>query len=69
MLIYKEKQDMFLISRNEDQRAPPRGPLVSFSVLYTPMQEVAPSAVRIADAMDAISCTINLTVSFLLILI
>ena len=31
------------------------------------MQDVAPSAVRIADAMDAINCTINLAVSFLFI--
>ena len=38
------------------------------SSLYSPMQDVAPSAVRIADAMDAISCTINLVVSFLLII-
>ena len=32
------------------------------------MQEVAPSAVTMAVAIDAISCTINLTVSFLLII-
>ena len=32
------------------------------------MQDVAPSAVRIADAIDAINCTINLVVSFLLII-
>ncbi len=32
-----------------------------------PIQEVAPSAVRIADAIDAISCTTNLMVSFLVI--
>ena len=31
------------------------------------MQLVAPRAVRMADAMEAISCTINLTVSFLVI--
>ena len=31
------------------------------------MQEVAPRAVRIADAMLAISCTINLIVSFFVI--
>ena len=36
---------------------------------HSPMQEVAPSAVRIADAIDAINCTINLVVSFLLITI
>ena len=39
------------------------------SSLYSPMQDVAPSAVRIADAIDAINCTINLVVSFLLITI
>ena len=38
-----------------------------FCYSYTPMQDVAPSAVRIADAIDAINCTINLVVSFLLI--
>ena len=37
------------------------------SSLYSPMQDVAPSAVRIALAIDAINCTINLVVSFLLI--
>ena len=36
---------------------------------HSPMQDVAPSAVRIADAIDAINCTINLVVSFLLIFI
>ena len=36
---------------------------------HSPMQDVAPSAVRIADAIDAINCTINLVVSFLLITI
>ena len=39
-----------------------------FCYSYTPMQDVAPSAVRIADAIDAINCTINLVVSFLLII-
>ena len=33
-----------------------------FCYSYTPMQDVAPSAVRIADAIDAINCTINLVV-------
>jgi hypothetical protein len=32
-----------------------------------PMHEVAPSAVKIAVAIDAIICTMNLMVSFLLI--
>jgi hypothetical protein len=31
------------------------------------MQDVAPSAVRIAEAIDTIICTTNLVVSFLLI--
>jgi hypothetical protein len=34
-----------------------------------PMHEVAPSAVKIAVVIDAIICTINLMVSFLLIMI
>ena len=34
---------------------------------YRPIHDVAPSAVRIAEAIDAINCTINLVVSFLLI--
>ena len=38
-----------------------------FCYSYTPIQDVAPSAVRIADAIDAINCKINLVVSFLLI--
>ena len=35
---------------------------------HSPMQDVAPSAVRIADAIDAINCTINLVVSFFVII-
>ena len=35
---------------------------------HSPMQDVAPSAVRIAEAIDAINCTINLVVSFLFII-
>ena len=38
-----------------------------FCYSYTPMQDVAPSAVRIADAIETMICTINLVVSFLLI--
>ena len=34
---------------------------------YAPMHDAAPSAVTIAVAIDAIICTINLIVSFLLI--
>ena len=34
---------------------------------HSPMQDVAPSAVRIALAMDTIICAINFAVSFLLI--
>ena len=33
-----------------------------------PIQDVAPSAVRIADAMDTMICTINLVVSFFVII-
>jgi hypothetical protein len=36
-------------------------------LIYSPIQDVAPSAVRIADAIDAINCTKNFAVSFLLI--
>ncbi len=36
---------------------------------YAPTHDVAPSAVSIAVAIDAISCTINLAVSFLLIVV
>ena len=43
--------------------------LVEDILTYRPIHDVAPSAVRIADAIDAISCTINLVVSFLLITI
>jgi hypothetical protein len=32
-----------------------------------PMHDVAPRAVSIADAIDAISCTINFAVSFFVI--
>ena len=34
---------------------------------YTPMHDVAPSAVSIAEATDAMICTINLIVSFFVI--
>ena len=37
--------------------------------LYAPTQLVAPSAVTIAVATDAMICTINLMVSFLLIIL
>ena len=40
-----------------------------FCYSYTPIQDVAPSAVRIALAIDTMICTINLVVSFLLITI
>ena len=42
--------------------------LVEDILTYRPIQDVAPSAVRIADAIDAINCTINLVVSFLFII-
>jgi hypothetical protein len=38
-----------------------------FCYSYTPIQDVAPSAVRIADAIEMIICTINLAVSFFVI--
>ena len=38
-----------------------------FCYSYTPIQDVAPSAVMIADAIETMICTINLVVSFLLI--
>ena len=37
-------------------------------VIHAPTQLVAPSAVRIAVAIEAINCTINFAVSFLLII-
>ena len=45
-----------------------RGPQVQV-LGYMPMQLVAPSAVSIADAIEAISCTINLAVSFFVIMV
>ena len=33
------------------------------------MHEVAPRAVRMADAIEAISCTMNFTVSFLVMML
>jgi len=36
---------------------------------YSPMQDVAPSAVSIADAIDAMICTTNLIVSFFVIMV
>ena len=36
---------------------------------YMPIQLVAPRAVRIADAIDAISCTINFAVSFFVMMV
>ena len=35
--------------------------------IYSPMQDVAPRAVRIALAIDTMICAINFAVSFLLI--
>ena len=39
--------------------------ILTFS--YIPMQDVAPSAVRMADATDAMICTTHLIVSFFVI--
>ena len=36
--------------------------------IYSPIQDVAPSAVRIAEAIDTMICTINLVVSFFVII-
>ena len=38
-----------------------------FTFYYIPMQDVAPSAVRMADAIDAIICTTHFKVSFFVI--
>jgi hypothetical protein len=38
-----------------------------FTFSYIPMQDVAPSAVRMADATDAMICTTHLIVSFFVI--
>ena len=43
-------------------------PFFSHFLFYTLMQLVAPSAVTIAVAIDAIICTMNFNVSFLLII-
>ena len=40
-----------------------------FFIFYAPTHDVAPSAVSIADAIDAISCTMNFAVSFLVIVL
>ena len=42
-------------------------PFYFFTFFYIPMQDVAPSAVRMADAIDAIICTTHLKVSFFVI--
>ena len=38
-----------------------------FTFSYIPMHDVAPSAVRMADAIDAIICTTHFKVSFFVI--
>ena len=38
-----------------------------FTFSYIPMQDVVPSAVRMADATEAMICTTHLIVSFLVI--
>ena len=42
-------------------------PFYIFTFSYIPMQDVAPRAVRMADATEAIICTTHLIVSFLVI--
>ena len=41
--------------------------MVGITFFYMPMHDVAPSAVTIAVATDAIICTINLSVSLFVI--
>ena len=41
--------------------------LVEDILTYRPIQDVAPSAVRIAEAIDTMICTINIAVSFFVI--
>ena len=45
-------------------KKPPEGDFF-LSFFYAPMHDVAPRAVTIAVAIDAIICTMNLIVSFL----
>ncbi len=40
-------------------------PFYFFTLYYIPMQDVAPRAVRMADAMDAIICTTHLKLELL----
>jgi hypothetical protein len=42
-------------------------PFYIFTFFYIPMQDVAPRAVRMADATDAMICTTHLIVSFFVI--
>ena len=42
-------------------------PFYFFTFSYIPMQDVAPRAVRMADAIDAMICTTHLKVSFFVI--
>ena len=42
-------------------------PFYFFTFSYIPMQLVAPRAVRMADAIDAMICTTHLKVSFFVI--
>ena len=42
-------------------------PFYFFTLSYIPIQDVAPSAVRMADAIDAIICTTHFKVSFFVI--
>ena len=41
----------------------------SLAIYMAPMPDVAPRAVTIADAIDAINCTINFAVSFFVIMV
>jgi hypothetical protein len=51
------------------KEAPQLGSLLSFFIYIAFTQDVAPRAVRTAVAIDAMICTTNLKVSFLVIML
>ena len=57
----------FIRKRASDSDAPLFLPFYILTFSYIPMQDVAPSAVRMADATDAMICTTHLIVSFFVI--
>ena len=62
---YQPESKCFCFAYRLKQKRPPIS-LIDGRTVHAPMQLVAPSAVRIAVAMLAIICAINLMVSFLL---